>query len=160
MHLYHCAFKYFSFAFVTWKNSYLWKLKLYKRGTSELVRVHFVQEWIMNKFIDSGRRLIANRTFLLSAYPFPRDYTLDEPEILSLARTARDLSGKLVISRLADRPSPRRNIAPKFDFRFHSRGVRWYRKIMNTPQLRAPLINSPLNVLYGVSYSFTASRWF
>jgi len=63
----------------------------------------------MNKFIDSDRRSLASRTFLLSAYPFPRDHTSDEPEILPLAWTTRDLrlSEKFVISRLADQPSPR-----------------------------------------------------
>jgi len=74
--------------------------------------------------------MLASRTFLLSAYPFPRDHTPDEPEILPLAWT-RDLSGKFVISRLADQPSPRRNDrrgVPKFDFQFryarrHLRGM-------------------------------------
>jgi len=49
----------------------------------------------------------------------------DEPEILPLAWTTRDLSGKFVISRLADQPSPRRNDrreVPKFDFRLGTPG--------------------------------------
>lgn len=39
----------------------------------------------MNKLSENGRRLIASRTFLLSAYPFQCDHVLDELEILSPA---------------------------------------------------------------------------
>lgn len=65
----------------------------------------------MNKFIDRQRQTLNRHSYISAIGLFLpiRDHTLDEPEIPSLAWTARDLSGKFVISRLADRPS--RNIA-------------------------------------------------
>lgn len=45
----------------------------------------------MNKLSENGRRLIASRTFLLSAYPFQCDHVLDELEILSPAWIAREI---------------------------------------------------------------------